>query len=403
MQRPLEAATVSRISVTLAAVFAVCYIRQSLAATPDINPSPAPSVRATLVGSPQIVFDTRDGCEKTDIPDTSAHAFRDYQNIVHLVSTHTDARAMTGPSLDKVKEDCHVIYHSPKDTDPAHFQYNNWLTSFYTDDGRHIAALVHSEYDAFDIPGECDGPTERRHSNCWWNTVTFAQSFDGGYSFAVPKPPLNLIASLPYKYEVGNRKGAYGYLQPTNIVKLDGFYYAMINNWPHEAQKYGPCLIRTADVFDPSSWRAWNGNEFAVRFLDPYSDTDPKPEEHVCQPVLRGVAESLVQMERTGVFVVSEITADSRFGAPGLYVFASHDLIHWSGPVLATTISDLTAEDGPGKWSYGYSSILDPTSKDRSFSVVSDSPYIYYVRLDGIHPPYARALVRRRIRVEIGG
>jgi DNA-binding response OmpR family regulator/S1-C subfamily serine protease len=50
---------------------------------------------------------------------------------------------------------------------------------------------------------------------------------------------------------------------------------------------------------------------------------------------------------------------------------------------------------------YGYDSLLDPDSTDRNFSTVSDTPYLYYVRMDGNHPPYVRALFRRRVRLQI--
>jgi hypothetical protein len=350
------------------------------------------------------VFDTKDACEKTDIPDGPAHAFRDDHNDVHLVATNSVNRGMVGRSLDSVKRDCRVIYRSPHDTNPSHFQYNNWLFSFYTIDGRRIAALVHSEYDAFEIPGECATPGPVDKLNCWWNTITFAQSVDGGYSFRVPPPPQqSLVASLPYRYVVGNREGAYGYRRPTNILKVGEFYYAMINAWPYKAQKYGPCLIRTPNVFDPSSWRGWDGENFSVHYADPYKDSDLDAQEHVCVPVMPGVVDSLVQDKGTTTFIVSEFAGDRRFGDPGLYVSASSDLIHWSKPTLVAKTSDMAAADGPGNWKYDYTSLLDPTTDDRSFSTISEKPYVYYVRLDKNHGPYTRVLFRRRIELYFGG
>jgi hypothetical protein len=363
-------------------------------------PLAVPTVSGAVIGPRETVFDTRKGCEEIDIPDAPARAFRDYYNTVHLIATHYVARAMIGPSLNQLSHNCRVIYRSPKDHDPSHFQYNNWLYSFYSEDGRRVAALVHSEYDAEEIPGMCATPKDT--NNCWWNTITFAQSLNGGYSFIVPKPPRNLIAALPYRYVVGNRTSAYGYNTPTNILKSGEFYYALVNDWPHEAQKYGPCLIRTSDVFDPSSWRAWNGKDFTIRFADPYRETIAKPEEHVCPPVFAGAADSLVQHSRTGIFIATQFAPDDRFDGPGFYVQASRDLIHWSNPSLLVKLSDLQATEGPGKWTYAYESLLDPTSTDRNFSTVSDTPYLYYVRSDGNHPPYVRALFRRKISLRFG-
>lgn len=358
----------------------------------------APSITGAVIGPSEVVFDTRNACEKIDIPDAPARAFRDYNNIVHLIATHFLARAMVGPSLDQLRHDCRVIYRSPHDPDPSHFQDNNWLYSFYSTDGRRIAALVHSEYDADEIRGMCATPEDP--NNCWWNTVTFAESLDGGYSFKVPAPPRNLVAALPYRYIVGNRANAYGYNGPSNILKIGGYYYALINDWPYKAQKYGPCLIRTSDVFDPQSWRAWDGKDFTVRFADPYRELITKPEEHVCEPVLAGSADSLVEHMPSRTFIVTQSAPDSRLGGPaGFYLQVSRDLIHWSKPALLVKTSDLEAADGPGKWDYGYVSLLDPASADRDFSTVSDRSYVYYVRFDNNDPPYVRTLFRRPIQL----
>jgi len=368
-----------------------------------LEPTPAkvPEVAATVIGPKQVVFDTRSGCELVDIPDAPARAFRDDRGLTHLIASHWVARAQIGPDLDHLRRDCHVIYRSPKDPDPSHFQYNNWLYSFYTEDGRRIAALVHSEFDADEIPGLCATPKDS--NNCWWNTVTFAESLDGGFSFKPPVPPSNLIAAVPYRYVVGNRDSAYGYTEPSNIVKVGGLYYALINNWPYKDQKYGPCLIRTSDLHDPGSWRAWDGTDFVILFANPYRASVAKPAEHVCEPVYPGSADTLVQHAGTGNFISTQLATDDRFrGPPGFYIESSRDLTHWSKPSLLVSFSDLRTADGPGKWTYGYDSLIDPSSADRNFSTVSDEPYFYYVRMDGDHPPYSRVLFRRKIRLQFG-
>jgi hypothetical protein len=175
----------------------------------------------------------------------------------------------------------------------------------------------------------------------------------------------------------------------------------MINDWPYKAQKYGPCLMRTANLFTPESWRAWNGSDFAIRFVNPYTEHGVVPEEHVCTPVLVGIVYGLVVHSGTGAYLVSQFTPDNRFGPPGLYVSASSDLIHWSKPSLVVSTADLTSNEGPGKWRYDYFTLLDPASPDRNFATVSDKPFVYYVRLDQLHPPYTRDLMRRQIEVHV--
>jgi hypothetical protein len=52
-----------------------------------------------------------------------------------------------------------------------------------------------------------------------------------------------------------------------------------------------------------------------------------------------------------------------------------------------------------GSWSYGYFSLLDSNSADSSFMTVTDSPYLYYVRIDN-NASDQRVLVRQKIKLK---
>jgi hypothetical protein len=107
--------------------------------------------------------------------------------------------------------------------------------------------------------------------------------------------------------------GAQGNNSPTNILKIGQFYYAMINVWrDYKAQRYGPCLIRTADLFDRSSWRGWNGTDFTIRFTNPYIERNTDGTEHVCPPVILGTLDSLAVDERTRIFLADVYVKDDR-------------------------------------------------------------------------------------------
>jgi hypothetical protein len=153
-------------------------------------------------------------------------------------------------------------------------------------------------------------------------------------------------------------------------------------------------------VFDPGSWRAWNGSDFKVRFINPYWETNVRAEEHVCPPVFSGEADSLVRHEPTGYFIVTQYAPDNRFGPPGFYLSTSADLIHWSEAMLIAKTSELLAQEGPGNWYYAYFSLIDPASSDRNFSTITNMPYVYYVRFEKNDPPYTRVLFRRQIKIE---
>ena len=368
------------------------------------SPILIPSVSAELSGPPEPVLDTRDGCDDVDVPDAFPHAFRDAQNSVHLIASHWVTRALIGPSLDQLKRDCHVVYRSSHDRDPAHFRDENWLTSFYTEDGLRVGALVHSEYHGFEHDGMCGDPqSPRRADDCAWTEITFAESRDGGNVFEEATPPTNLVASLPYPYDKENKSGPQGYNSPTNILKIGNFYYAMINVWrEYKAQRYGPCLIRTDNLFNPSSWRAWDGKDFRIRFVDPYMKQKDNPADHVCPPVILGTLDSLAIDEQSGIFLADVYVKDDRYGqGSGLYITASRDLVRWSVPKLVASTNSMLRHEPPGNWSYLYFTIIDPEAKDRNFTAVSNTPYVYYVRFDDNHPPYARVLFRQRIKISV--
>ena len=362
---------------------------------------------ASWDGAPETVFDADSGrCDKTDIPDQSARAFRDANGQVHLFATHYIARAMVGPDLSAVKHECHVVYRSLEDANPSHFLDRNWLESFYTGDGLRVVALLHSEFEGSLHPGMCiraigDHPAPSR---CWWTTITMAMSHDGGDNFASPAPPKNLVASLPYQYDRTYTASGYGYEQPTNIIKINDYYYGMILDWPYKSQKYGPCLIRTSDPYDAAAWRAWDGAGFNIRFINPYVERGFHPENHVCIPVGAPSIYSpgSLSVHRSGDFyVTTELAYDHRFGKPGLYIAASSDLIHWSKPSMVASIDGMLQEEPAGRWRYGYAALLDPTAKDRNFMTVSDTPFMYYVRFNSIRGNLSRTLMRRRVRLDL--
>ena len=84
----------------------------------------------------------------------------------------------------------------------------------------------------------------------------------------------------------------------------------------------------------------------------------------------------------------------------GVYFTTSPDFIHWSKPQLAITQDQMLRREAEGNWSYAYFSLIDPSSKDLSYGTITDHPYLYYVRMDGYHPPYQRVLFRQRVKLD---
>jgi hypothetical protein len=372
---------------------------------------PDPPTPNFLDGPPVAAFDTqKDSCEQTDIPDAAARAFRDYKGTIHLIASHSVTRAGLGTTLETTKHNCQVVYNSSHDGNIADFNDYTWLNAFYNIDGKRIVALGHMEYHGWEHPGMCASKTDT--ASCWYNVDTFNISEDGGYHFARPKPPGNFVLSLPYKYQPN--QGPEGYSVDANIVKVGEWYYDEVYSWawpPNCGTGKGqkPCLvpdaacaIRTANILDPSSWRGWDGKDFTVEFVDPYRGTVANPQAHVCAPVpYLDYSTGINYHPASHLFVATLWNQGSAsWGPQGVYFTTSPDFIHWSKPELAITQNQMLRREPEGNWSYQYFSLIDPKSQDSSFMTITDTPYLYYVRMDGNHPPYQRVLFRQKIKLD---
>lgn len=87
----------------------------------------------------------------------------------------------------------------------------------------------------------------------------------------------------------------FGFRSPSNIVRsrIPGdsqhLYAFVTTGWGAQdrfGQSSGACIMRTTDLTDPASWRAWDGQGFTVPLaVNPYLTPIPNPESHRCLPV----------------------------------------------------------------------------------------------------------------------
>jgi hypothetical protein len=362
------------------------------------GPAKTPTVKGVLdFSSRTAVFTTPEqSCNSNDIPDAMARGFRDYTGTVHLVAASSELFQNIGPTLDSVQHSCEVGHRSANDPNPADFNDQTWIDSFYTFDGKTIAGLTHTEYHGWAHPGECHS---QNYSECEYDSDTYHQSTDGGYHFESFKAPANFLAGIPYKYEVD--RGPSGYSVDSNIIEVDGWFYAMVTSysWPPNCTgQTGPnrCLvpggggpIRTQDVFDASSWRGWSGTDFSVSFVDPYPGPVEHREDHVYTPVeYMDVVTAINIFQPSNVVIATLVIAtlwnpwDNEYGAKGLYLSTSTDLVNWTKPTLVATLDQFLDQEPTGSWSYAYFSLIDPAAPDLSFSIIGDHPDLYYVRFD---------------------
>lgn len=340
-------------------------------------------------GPEATIFDwTNDACEQVDIPDLAARAFRGADGRTQLISTHYVSRRFVGWDLNSVRHNCGVLLRSSGDDDPSVYDDRQWLASPYTIDGNTVYALIHEEYQGWRHPDVCDPSYQGAEVNkCRSDAVAFAVSHDGGATYTRTPAPAGLVATDPYPYDATS--GPAGIGETTNVVYArDGYYYVLADAYPRGAQQQGGCVLRTRTLGDPTSWRAWDGSGFSVRFIDPYVETSEPPEAHVCTPVTGGAisSSSLVYSTYFGKYLLTGISVvpDPQNGSnvTGFFYSTSDDLVHWSQFRLLM--------EGNIWWDFTcgsanpvlYPSLIDPTSPSRNYSVMGQQGYLFFTRFN---------------------
>lgn len=396
-----------------------------------------------------------------DIPDNTARAYRDSLGRVQLIASHAgtpqaplghtyrnffDDGKMWDLGAANFRRDCNNIDTSHNDPDPAGYDNWEWLTSFWTDDGQTIYALSNNEYHAWEQTAAYPYPDPRGCAvssfkvDCWYNTITLSKSTDGGARFthdAWPAPT-HRVAGSPYTYARDTACpesdcDAIGLFQPTNIVKRSepggDTYYSMIRSIPYREQPEGACLMRTRNLADPASWRAWDGNAsddsqqgFTIRFLDPYRETAADPSQHICVPVSpdppsggqpsdyrvrRSMTESLTYNTFLDRYLLVGVgDSDGEGSLRGIYYTTSKDLIDWAPRKLMVEIPVNPNNNGDGicgsESPVSNASLIDPDSPDRNFSTTGQFNFLYLTRfVNDWDCPGANFLDRDLIRIPI--
>ena len=372
------------------------------------NTLPSSAIALTLTipagAEAEIVFDhARDACEKFDVPDVPARAFRASDGTIRLIASHWTNRAFAGPTLDSLRHPCGIVFEGSGNDDPAAFDDRGWIVSTYTLDGVTVHALVHNEFHGHKRPALCPSG---QYMDCWYNTITYAVSTDGGRGFKAPPGPERFVAGVPYRYDPTRGKRS-GLFNPSNIVRRGDHFYTMMTSAPQGDQRAGVCLMRTDRLENPASWRGWDGRDFTVRFSDPYrtpATATGKPA--VCAPVpgLTRLMASLSLHRPSGLYI-GLFTHRGKTGpgiepVDGVYYATSPDLIAWTAPRLLFP-TPTTLDKGCDTMPVVYPSLIDPDSPSRNFEDTDDDAYIYMTRItmEGCKTGWTRNLVRLKVRI----
>lgn len=361
-----------------------------------------PSAELRLAGAPRAVFDwSAQACSSRQSPDLPVRAFRDDHGRVQMLLSSFDNYRLVGPSLDRLAVDCRPTMLSAEDPDPAAYRDRQWIASPYTEDGRHVWALVHDEFQGNRHPGRCPGGGYYR---CWYNAVTLVRSDDGGRSFRAPAGA-DLVAAPAFRYRPGI--GPSGVFAPSNIVRRGEYLYALVRV-RDLGRVRGTCLIRTRRIAAARSWRAWDGAGFRGVFTDPYrTSSGPHTDCEILEPgEIAEMTESLTFDTALGRYLLVGMAPSpelvGRGRATGIYYSVSEDLVHWSPRRLLMAASTVHSFRCGGRDPIAYPSLIDPASRSRTFASSGSRPFLYYTQF---HYDRCRRTADRdlmRVPVEIG-
>jgi len=331
-------------------------------------------------GPEETVFShSTDSCEPLDVPDTPAHAVRLPDGTLMLEDGDAPRNyAMFGPDFSTLQKSCTAPILVSDDLPTADtFDNQEWIESVYRADNV-THGLIHNEFHD-PIAPDCKVGDSTPGNPCWYNSIAYAVSTDGGHTFTHAAPPGHLLAPPPQQWDSQGPPPPYGYFEPSNIVLAkDNFYYAVFR----ANDRNGPlqiCVMRTQTLGDPTSWRAWDGNGFGLQMRDPYTT----PSESVCAGVASDVAEpTLTYNSYLGKYM---IVGSAIIGSPpvcGAGYALSSDLIHWTEFQIMKTayFSFAPCQPPSGSLERAYFSIIDHSDMTANFETAGQTPFLYYTR-----------------------
>jgi hypothetical protein len=160
--------------------------------------------------------------------------------------------------------------------------------------------------------------------------------------------------------------------------------------------------MRTNDLSDASSWRAWDGKDFTISFINPYKQPSEAQSAQECTSIppnnLGVMSSSVTYNTYLNRYVMVGDTAIHISGRDvwGILYSFSDDLIHWQPRKLLVELElPWTYQPGDADY-YHYPSLLDPNSPSRSFDVTGKQAYLYLTRFNknSSTDPLDRDLVR---------
>jgi hypothetical protein len=281
-----------------------------------------------------------EGCD-CDIADAPLRMFRRSGGdgrVFSLASVDLGSRGFAGADARRLEHQCQLYANSTRHASFAELSNYEWIHStWYFAENNSAVALTHMEWD-------CKGP-----ETCPWygagysffSAVTLFSSADGGAHWAravpLPLPHVVAVSPIPWTEAIGAAGQSYGFRSPSSIVAgrgpLAGWFFATVTaGWGRgsfRGQPDGACMMRTRDLTNPSSWRAWGGAGFDVALsASPYAPgPPPDPAAHICAPFTNSTYLTLAWSSLYGAYMAFGTAGGNDHG--GWAFSLSADLISW--------------------------------------------------------------------------
>ncbi len=351
-------------------------------------------------GAEETVFRwSSDRCEDLDLPDVPAHAVRLADGTLALMAADAPRNyTMFGADFSSLHRSCATPALVSGDNNyPDSYDNQEWIHSIYRE-GNVIHGLIANEYhDPF--AANCSPGNTHPGNPCWYDSITYTFSTDGGHNFTHATPPGHVIAPPWSKWDPQGNPAPYGYFFPSNILLAgDGFRYSLFI----ASDRTGSgrmCVMRTQTLSDPASWRAWDGTGFNLQMTSPYTGPAPAmcgavapPPDLVPQPTLTYNTYLQKYMLIGGGLV----------GGPtdflcGFFYSLSPDLINWTRLRLVRTAHVPWSPQCFPEGTIGatFPSFIDHDDGTINFERPGRTPYLYYTRFND------HALDRDLVRVPV--
>ena len=340
--------------------------------------TPPPSVTLTSFLPRQTIYNwSANPCAEKYIPDGPARAFRRADGKLVLMAEELDNWEMVGTNPFDLQLSCPSIMSSKDYGETVRGMVG--IQATYTEDGQTIYGFAGQDLSPVN---EARGCVDQGNGNCWLNDITGVVSRDMGQTFSFTSPTNGDVAALSHTLS-NAMPTLLGYFTSSNILKKDGYYYMLVpaNHYQTDERE---CLMRTNNLADPTSWRAYDGSGFTV-VMQPVNGSTQIPCTAVGVNAIYQMVTSFNYIPAKGLYIAIYQGALKLAGdaapVPAAYYSTSPDMINWGAPKRLMPMQWDARVPGTTEVT-AYPVLIDPFSKSRNFETIdSNTPVVVFTAI----------------------